>query len=104
MQTTADGGVHLKFVSEDEVQMDEMEALRNLERLNESEDSTDVTTEESSFSQRTEEAQLELLLPPEAILPLSIVMLVVGTRGDVQPFIGIGKSRGGKGWGVGFRV
>jgi len=31
-------------------------------------------------------------LEPQHIPPLRIVMLIVGTRGDVQPFIAIGKK------------
>jgi len=34
----------------------------------------------------------EFLLDYKTIPPLKIVMLIVGTRGDVQPFIAIGKK------------
>jgi sterol 3beta-glucosyltransferase len=52
------------------------------------EQSLPVEGEDDQLDKRTD----EFLLDYKTIPPLKIVMLIVGTRGDVQPFIAIGKK------------
>lgn len=44
-----------------------------------------------AYTEAAEEESLGLETDIQYIPPLQIVMLIVGTRGDVQPFIAIGK-------------
>lgn len=43
------------------------------------------------FEDDLDKKHAEYLCETKSIPPLKIVMLIVGTRGDVQPFIAIGK-------------
>jgi sterol 3beta-glucosyltransferase len=50
-------------------------------------DAPEVVEDEEEEEEEEEDDEIE----PHHIPPLKIVMLIVGTRGDVQPFIAIGK-------------
>lgn len=52
----------------------------------------DVMDEDESVHGIAEEGEGDEEIDQKPIPPLKIVMLIVGTRGDVQPFIAIGKK------------